>query len=294
MVGQKRIRENITSLLKCDSLPPHILLIGGAGEGKTHLAKEIYKMAKAKYEGELILVHITRGESLKKPEVLQAELCRCGASPTVFFLDEIHNLSPRCVEALYAPMDEGELQVYTRRAYTLLLPPLMIIGATTDPGLIPRPLLSRFTVLFMEPYTTEEIADILVEKKMRKDAAITLAQRSRNNPRLALQHLGKIKRIVPIKDITEDIVVKVMDDWDIDAFGLRSLDWDYLLYLSHIGRASIASISTVLGVDSNYIANEIEPYLVKVGFISKETSGRSLTPLGVQFISKEARSGYIL
>jgi len=80
--------------------------------------------------------------------------------------------------------------------------------------------------------------------------------------------------------IDEELVGKAFKDLRIDDFGLNDLDRKYLFDLVSKfkgGPVGIEALSTALGEDKGTIEDIVEPYLVKIDFISRTPKGRIAT-----------------
>src|SRR5690606_26634830 len=85
----------------------------------------------------------------------------------VFFIDEIHRLSPVVEEVLYPAMEDFQLDIVIgqgpgARSVKIDLPAFTLVGATTRAGLLTTPLFERFGVVHrLEFYNVGELCQIL-------------------------------------------------------------------------------------------------------------------------------------
>lgn len=295
IIGQKKLVEQIDQLLKSineEYFFPSILLIGPAGTGKTTISKIIYKainnLLPSKY------ISIPTGRMVDDPQLLKITLAKSGNKPTVFFLDEVHTMKPLVQETLYEPMDKRIITTFGQSVVSVNLPPLCFIAATTNPGEILGPFRSRFLELVMEPYQVEDIFGMLYnfnyDIPVKEEAIWEIAKRSKNNPRVASQNINMISRFITqnnYKTLTLKYVEEAFDMWGIDDLGFKEVDWRYLNYLYNTLEAQgIQNIAGSISIDSKYIENTIEPYLIQNGIIIRTKSGRRLTPEGVKLIAE--------
>lgn len=295
IIGQKKIVEQIDQLLKSiseEEFFPSILLIGPAGAGKTTISKIIYKainnIIPARY------LSIPTGRIIENPELLKISLAKSGNKPTVFFLDEIHTMKPLVQETFYEPMDKRIITTFGSSIVSINLPPLCFIAATTNPGEILPPFRSRFLELVMEKYEVNDIFEMLYnfdyDIPVKEEAIWEIAKRSKINPRIAVQNINMISRFMTqnnYKKLTLECVKEAFDMWGIDDLGFKEVDWRYLNYLYNILEAQgIQNIAGSISLDSKYIENTIEPYLIQSGIILRTKSGRRLTPEGVKLIAE--------
>ncbi len=147
LVGQEQVVANLRRAVRAarplGEPPPHILLYGPPGLGKTTLAHAVANELGSRFHG-------TSAPLLKEPGVLLRLLTSLGASDVVF-LDEVHGLPDRVAEVLYEAMENGCLSLPIRcgmhqKTLRLRLPPFTLIGATTQEERLPAPLRSRFKV----------------------------------------------------------------------------------------------------------------------------------------------------
>jgi Holliday junction DNA helicase RuvB len=168
----------------------HVLLEGSPGLGKTSIAAALAREMDGPFQA-------TSGPLLKDVSVLCC-LLTSAAEGEVLFIDEIHRLPPEVAEVLYEAMEDGTLSVPVLcaaevKTLRLKLRRLTVIGATTDPDRLPRPLRARFGVqLVLESYGEAELIEILEAAAARQDldidtaAAATLARAALGTPRRAL------------------------------------------------------------------------------------------------------------
>ena len=136
----------------------HTLLNGPPGLGKTTLARIIA----GEMGGKLVS---TSGPALQTQEELIAVLKQVRAMD-VLFVDEIHRTQRPLAERLYPVMEDGFVELfigeYVKRTKIVRLPPITIIGATTHPGSIPRPMRDRFKIdLTLELYDIPTLISVL-------------------------------------------------------------------------------------------------------------------------------------
>src|SRR5208283_2648826 len=201
-VGQQRIKDNLKVFIAAAALRKepldHALFFGPPGLGKTTLAAIV--------ANELAVnIKTTSGPVLERPGDLAAILTNL-SDRDILFIDEIHRL-PRIVEeVLYPAMEDFNLDIIigqgpNARTLKLNLPRFTLVGATTRTGLLTSPLRDRFGVICrLEFYTAEELKEIvgrsaqLLEMRIKEEAAIEIARRSRGTPRIANRLLRSEER----------------------------------------------------------------------------------------------------
>jgi len=258
-VGQKPIKHVlkiiVDAAIKENRNIPNILLTGGFGHGKTTLSKLIVD----RFKRSAIIIDGSYAESLLTPN-----------DDAVYIVDEIHNMQPAISDSLNILLDSGKLH---------------LIGCTTSPGKLQAPFRSRFRHLYINDYTENEIGEIVTNAAKRtnlnisEQVAITIAKRSKFNPRNALLILDFVREIVSVenlKTVTQETVEKALDWLQIDKRGLTDLDRKYLETLKYLNPIGLKYISSILCLDTSTIEEQIEPFLVNSGFVERTPRGRML------------------
>jgi len=227
--------------------------------------------------------------------------------PVILFIDEIHALDKEIMTVLLPLLED-------RFFLGINVPEFTCIGATTDPAKLPAPLRDRFGITYqLWYYSPEEIATIIrksmctllhktpeqVSEMVNFDdnigghmALMDLAKRSRGVPRTANNLLKRtLDYALDAMAIGEtdvpfnpDIVTTAMRGMDIDKNGLNKGERTVLkVMLDRYGQrpVGIRAISSAVGEGYVTIEEVIEPNLVRLGFVNRESRGRTLTPEGV-------------
>ena len=170
-----------------------------------------------------------------------------------------------------------------------------ILGATTDEALLPEPFYSRLSGLIvrLRPYTVEELAHIAHDHAisfglhMTMGAALDIAERSRNTPRMVKQYTERVVDWVATKDESEarkEDVGEVMDMLGIDVHGLAKPHRDILAILSKqengLSRTSLAQMLQIPPRNvEHYWADLAGAGMVEI------TTRHFITKLGIDAIS---------
>ena len=267
--------------------PPHVLLSGPAGTGKTTLAQIVADMTGT-------TLHALHAQTLSKKGDLASVLCAISPGDVVF-IDEIHALPMSVAECLYQALEDGCLSIIvgsgpSANAITLQLPPMVMVGATTRPGALPTPLRDRFGVhLNMQTYTDEELAEIagrrwrLAGLTYTPAAAMVVGSRAKGVPRLALALADRVMDCaalagVPLDDVT---ATRAMDAFGVGEGGIDEVDYRILVALVEtFGGAptGLDALGAALDLDAKTIQAEHEPALTRAGLIMRTSSGRVATP----------------
>lgn len=289
--GQDKIVENLkifvkAALLRGDTLD-HVLLHGPPGLGKTTLASIIAHELN-------VNIKISSGPVLDKPGDLAGILTSLEKGD-VFFIDEIHRLSPVVEEYLYSAMEDYVIDIMidkgaSARSIQISLNPFTLIGATTRSGLLTSPLRARFGITsHLDYYNNEILKNIIIRSAsilgidIDLKSANEIATRSRGTPRIANALLRRVRDFAQIKgngSIEIEITKYALNALNIDRNGLDSVDTKYLKTIIEKykgGPVGLNTISTSIGEDSGTIEEVYEPFLLKEGYIKRTPRGREAT-----------------
>ncbi len=299
-IGQTNAKENLKILIEAakkrqESLD-HILIHGPSGLGKTTLS---YIIAKEFGAG----IRITSGTALQKAGDIGSILT--GLSDGDFlFIDEVHRLNKSIEETLYPAMENYMLDIVigkgtTAKTLQIQLPRFTLIAATTRISLLSNPFRSRFGAqLKLDFYNDAEIAEIirrssqLLETHITEDALQLLAAASRYTPRIANRLLRRARDFAQISDtdtITINAAQKTLSLLHIDETGLEATDRKILHTIYHQfkgGPAGVKSIAAAIGEEEATIEDVYEPFLMRLGYISRTNRGRIITDNGIRHLQK--------
>jgi Holliday junction DNA helicase RuvB len=302
IVGQKNLVGRLQMVCAGATLRgtpmPHCLISGPAGFGKTTLAQIIAKELKA----ELI---VTAGMVLKRSNDLVGLLVKIDG-PTILFIDEIHAMAKIAQEQLYTALEDGKIDILGGHgmdtvAYTHELPNLVVVGATTRPGLLTTPLRDRFGFqAVMDDYAAEELAEIVTRAWDRVNVpcehaeALTVAERCKGVPRRALHLAERVldyQAVMGTEGITEGLAAAALELFGINEAGLDEADFKILDALtSRFAGKSVGldALSQALDMDAKTLAEQYEPYLVRMGYMARAKGGRMATAEAYEFMKEQA------
>jgi holliday junction DNA helicase RuvB len=266
----------------------HVLLSGPPGLGKTTLATIL-----ANEMGAAIVT--TAGPSLERGGDLMGILTNLNERD-VLFVDEIHRL-PRVVEELLYPamedftvnfiMDKG----LNARTMRIPLRPFTMVGATTRPGMLSSPLRERFGIFHhLDFYSLEELQAIvsrsasILGAQVELEGAAAIAKRSRGTPRIANRLLRRVRDYVQVKGsgvVTAAGAVDALDREGVDSAGLDRLDRRFLGAIIEQyggGPVGLEAIAATINDEAETLAEVVEPFLLKIGFLIRTPTGRRATP----------------
>lgn len=293
-VGQKKQIDNLKIFIRAakERREPmeHILLCGPPGLGKTTLA---YLIAK-----ELgVILRRETGPGIEIKGQLVALLTSIQAKD-VLFIDEIHRLPITIEEMLYPALEDFEIDIIHGEGphamvIKLPLPPFTLIGATTREGLLSKPLLSRFGIIIrLDFYSPQELLEIIqrgariLNVKLKADAGLELAKRSRGTPRIANRLLRRARdfaQIIGNGIIDINIVHETLNRLEIDNLGLDKSQRQLMIVIIDDykgGPVGIDTLSVSISESKDTIEDVLEPFLIQQGLIKRTSRGRVVTQKG--------------
>ena len=265
----------------------HVLLSGPPGLGKTTLASIMANEMNA-------ALVTTAGPSLDRGADLMGILTNL-SERDVLFIDEVHRL-PRVVEELLYPamedfavnfiMDKG----LNARTMRIPLRPFTLVAATTRPGMLSSPLRERFGIFHhLDFYELDDLVAIVTRSAsilgapLEPAGAEAIARRARGTPRIVNRLLRRVRDYAQVKAqgvVTAAIARDALDREGVDEAGLDRLDRRFLTALIEQyggGPAGLEAIAATINDEAETLAEVVEPFLLKVGFIVRTPSGRKAT-----------------
>lgn len=265
----------------------HILFHAPPGLGKTTLAHII-----AQEMG--VNITVTSGPALEKGGDLLGILTHLEEGD-VLFIDEIHRL-PRVVEEfLYPAMEDFAVDfIFDKgvhaRSHRYRLSRFILVGATTRAGLLSAPLRERFGIFrSLDFYSDADLVQItkrsaaLLNVEIDTGGAYEIARRSRGTPRIVNRLLKRVRDFAQVRGdgtIRTETVCDALVLEGVDEKGLSVLDSKFLKAIIDFykgGPVGIEAIAATLQEESDTLVDVVEPYLLKIGFLTRTSSGRKVT-----------------
>lgn len=254
---------------------PHVLIDGPPGLGKTTIASAIASEMN-------VNLYTLNAANLRSVKNIIPYLLRI-APRSILFIDEIHRLPKLVEEFLYPVMEDFKINIILdKEPEEIDIPLFTLVGATTSGGSLSQPFYDRFQIKeHLSFYNDSELAKLagLNAQKLglllSDDELLEIAKRSKGTPRILNARLQWYKNFTTCAKEKSNIddVYKLQG---IDKHGLDVYDRMYLeLLITHKGNPlGLKAISSLTGIAIETIENNIEPYLIRKGFVVRTQKGR--------------------
>jgi Holliday junction DNA helicase RuvB len=291
MVGQRDVIERLNIVVdaarKRGEPLGHILFDGPPGLGKTTFANCLPR--------ELNVPLITAsGPAIKAPKDLLPFLTNM-EERAIFFIDEIHRIPKAVEEYLYSAMEDFRLDIIlgegiNARTINMRIKPFTLIGATTRAGMLSAPLRDRFSTReHLGFYSLPELTEIVrrsankLSVSLLEDAAIEIARRSRDTPRIANNRLRWVRDYADSRaggKVTLDVAQAALAMASVDVLGLDKQDRAYLKTIISAfggGPAGVEAVAHTMNLSPDTLTDEVEPYLLRSELVIRTPRGRVVT-----------------
>lgn len=299
IIGQKAVVEQVAVAVEASFADgkkyDHSLLCGPPGIGKTQMASVIAQEMAVEF-------HEILGQSIKNAGDLNAVLL-VAKDRDIIHIDEAHELKKEFQTSLYRAIEGRKLFIQGRssKVQSIPLADFTLLLSTTDEYCLLQPLRDRCRlILRFQFYSTEELTALLQQRSRAlnwqvDEAAFPLiAERSRGTPRLSLRLLQSARRVCRSEGkqaITLGHLERACNLEGIDGLGLGPIEQQYLRILGE-GDSRLNVIASRIGLSSRTVSQVTEPFLLRIGLIVKDDSGRrQLTAEGREHLATNRPNG---
>src|SRR4028119_610313 len=262
----------------------HLLFHGPPGLGKTTLAYIISQELGRE-------ISMTSGPALERPADMMPFLVNA-QDGDIIFIDEIHRLPRTVEEFLYSAMEDFVVNfTLDKGLYSKPLPfqlkRFTLIGATTRPAMLSRPMRDRFGIQqHLDFYDEDDLVTIarrsahLLETKIETDGARELARRARGTPRIVNRLLRRVRDYAQVRAdgvISKEVADQALQLEGIDELGLDRLDHLMLRVIKDTyggGPVGSAALAATMNEEQDTLEDVVEPYRLKIGFLARTPQGR--------------------
>ncbi|MBQ8685914.1 MAG: AAA family ATPase [Clostridia bacterium] len=279
----------------------NIMLKGNRGLGKSTLARLASEELGVRYE----YVDCTSFMNDVRSQRIFHEFIQRIANanePVAIVFDEIHTLPVRLQSNLLTMLNDRVYSYLTESGTKhLQMPEFTFIAATTDYDAVLSTLKDRCSNLtfMMKDYTRDELYRIFLSKLrgMGLTANEEVIRLCINRCRSSIRDVtaiikGLYSKAVLAKTtvITQAMVEEYFLRAGVDAIGLKEIERRILQAVAEEPKGVISeeTLAARVYLDPKVLTKEHEPFLMKIGFISINSRGRSLTPKAEDYL----RYGY--
>lgn len=296
LIGQNAVKSKLSFYLDAfykTSQAPFLLMAGAKGLGKTEFAKSFAKNLCNTEGDKRAFLEINCStiknndqffEQIFLPLIMDNEI-------TILF-DECHAL-PKDLTMAFLTIFNTESNSrktfeYEGASFEFNFRQQTFIFATTETDKIFPPLKDRFTVVDFEPYTTEELAEIIKicipDVCFADDCIQEVAKTVRNNARSAVKRSKEVSLYCGAKEKTSFDLEDFRDlssQIGILPLGLTNTEKQVLVSLKEIGSATLTSLSAQLGLSKTALQRDHEMYLLNKNLMEIDGK-RKITSRGRQ------------
>lgn len=218
---------------------------------------------------------------------------------SIVFIDEVHALRKRLVDALLKPTESKDAVLVARdpkkgHKITVNCWHVCWMVATTDRGDLPHAFDTRFTKIQMKMYTLAEVAEIIHFHNPHLDEEVCelIAKFGGRVPREALDFATAVElRQEMVGKDWIDVVHMVRQDHGIDEFGMSERRVKILKALADKGSIPLGRLTHVAQCGAEELRNYVLPILLEFtddrnALISVSSRGYSITEAGIEELKK--------
>ncbi len=293
--AKSRINFHVTGAAAGEPVPT-MCFVGPRGFGKTELATATGVALKEASAG-IKRCFVINAASIKNLKQFFTSIIipRVSDRDVTLVIDEASELPQDVTMALLSmlnPNAHGH-NSYTYDEYTVDIDSRRqtFLFATTEGDQIFPPLMSRCRRIDLEPYTYDELGQILQAhaKDVEFEAGLlgNIAPVLRGEPRQATLLASEIKSFLAPYQTTQFNTA----DWkelsrvlDILPYGLTRLEVQVLRVLEKSKDVSLTRLAANMGMSPESVRKDIELHLLRRGFLEIHPGGRNITSLGQGYL----------
>lgn len=291
-IGQKSAKNRLMIMIeehKRKNTPfPNTLLRASCGEGKETLARIVASQMEIPFIG-------VNAADLKDANAISKLFSKI-EDPCLVFINDIHLLKESALIGLDQIIAEHRVSYVDDcgKYITAKIPNFVLMGATAHFGQKIKLSNDFEAVIDFADYSEEEVK-MLINIKLKKlgyevteGAVADISCRSRRTPKIIETFLRGIIELAIVNEekiITEKTSAAYFNMCEIDDLGLGKNDLRILEALAAANRSMfLTALESQTGIRSEEIELRYEPYLLKLGFIEKNTYGRMISRRGLDYI----------
>lgn len=296
LVGQESVKNKLSFYLDAfhkTQQAPFLLMAGAKGLGKTEFAKAFAKNL-ANEEGDRRAFVELNCSTIKNNEQFfeQIFLPLIADNEITILFDECHALPQDLTMAFLTIFntESSSRKVFEWQgmAFEFNFRQQTFIFATTETDKIFPPLKDRLTNVDFEPYTSEELAEIIAiclpEITFEEGCLSIVAKSVRNNARSAVKRSKEISLYCGAKEsthFTKDGFRELSEKIGILPLGITNTEKQLLTTLRDVGSATLTGLSAKLGLSKTALQRDHEMYLLNKNLIEIDGK-RKITARGLE------------
>lgn len=286
-------------------MPQSLAMLGPASTGKSSLTKLIARtvqlplaVIQPKSVKTLLDLLAKINDALNEPfetedGPVKIELVANGNKiklpPMFVMLEEVHAFSDSIIQGLLTAVEANDGMMDTGK-WLVDCTNVCWVAATTDRGLLFQPFDTRFTKIFLEPYTRQQVAEIIHSrnKDWSMDVCMLIAKYSGRVVREGLAFAEEMRTEIKTTGSTpEKAVEAIRRDHKIDEHGLSFQRVTILTELAKGGPISKNNMVTIAGCEEEELEKFIMPILKmnsvdQPAMVRTTSRGYEITPAGIE------------
>lgn len=296
LIGQHAVKKKLSFYLDAfdkTGMCPFLNLIGAKGLGKTEFAKAFAKNL-SNTDGDRRAFLELNCSTIKNNEAFFEQIFLpliCDNEITILF-DECHAL-PQDLTMAFLTIFNTEKNArkdfeWNEQTFTFNFKQQTFIFATTESDKIFPPLKDRLTTIDFEPYTSDELAQIVElcapEVQFSEGCLEEIATTIRNNARSAVKRAKEISLYCGSKEnfyFDLDNFAELCDSVGILPLGITYTEKQILETLNTCGSATLTGLAAKLGLSKTALQRDHELYLLNKNLMTIDGK-RKITAQGME------------